>query len=160
MAKRITKGHNRSRRRAADEKPDDQAPPEAAITPRQQQALQALLTGSADTEAAEAANVTRETVNRWRHRDANFIAALNEARQDLAQDFHDGLRALLPNALAAVRDGLTADNINTRVRVAASLFRTLRDVGEPTGPTDPETIRVAWQTAESELDLDRRFSIF
>jgi len=52
MAEGITKGHKRSRRRAADEKPDEHAPTEAAITPRQQQALQALLTGSADAEAA------------------------------------------------------------------------------------------------------------
>jgi len=36
----------------------------------------------------------------------------------------------------------------------------LRDIGEPNGPTNPEAIRVAWQTAESELDVDRRFSIF
>ena len=151
--------HNKSQNRT-DEEPDDQAPSPPTVTQRQQQALQALLTGATDTEAAEAANVTRETVCRWRHRDANFIAALNEARQDLAQDFHDGLRALLPDALTALRDGLAADNINTRVRVAATLFRTLRDVGEPAGLTHPEEIRVAWQTAESQLDLDRSFSIF
>ena len=160
MEKRVTKGHKRSRRRAADEKPDEHAPSPPTITPRQQQALQALVTGSTDAEAAEAANVIRETVNRWRHRDANFIAALNEARQGLSQGFHDGLRALLPDAISALRDGLTADNINTRVRVAATLFRALRDIDEPTGPSNPETIRVAWQTAESELDLDRRFAIF
>ena len=160
MVEGITKGHKRSHRRAADEKPDEHAPSPPTITPRQQQALQALMTGATDSTAAEAAGVSRETVNRWRRRDANFMAAFNEARQDLAQDFHDGLRALLPDALAALRDGLTADNINTRVRVAATLFRALPDVGKPTGPTNPETIRVAWQTAESELDLDRRFAIF
>ena len=160
MVEGITKGHKRSHRRAADEKPDEHAPSPPTITPRQQQALQALMTGATDSTAAEAAGVSRETVNRWRRRDANFMAAFNEARQDLAQDFHDGLRALLPDALAALRDGLTADNINTRVRVASTLFRALPDVGKPTGPTNPETIRVAWQTAESELDLDRRFAIF
>jgi hypothetical protein len=161
MGKGVTKGHRTSRSRTADEVPDDQAPlVPRAITTRQQQALQVLLTGATDTAAAEAAGVSRETVCRWRHRDANFVAALNEARQDLSQDFHDGLRALLPDALAALRDGLAADNINTRVRVASTLFRTLRDIGEPTGPTNPEAIRVAWQSAESELDLDRLFSIF
>ena len=160
MDKGVTKAHKRSCGRAADDSPDDHAPPPPTITPRQGQALQALLTGATDTEAAEAANVTRETVNRWRHRDAHFIAALNEARQDLARDFHDQLRALLPDALAALRDGLADGNICTRARVASTRFRTMRDVGEPTGPTNPEAIRVAWQTAESELDLDRRFSIF
>ena len=88
------------------------------------------------------------------------VVPLNEARATLRQHFHDGLRALLPDALAVLRDGLADDNINTRVRVASTLFRTLRDVGEPSGPTNPEAIRVAWQTTESELDLDRRFSIF
>ena len=82
------------------------------------------------------------------------------ARTNLSQHFHDGLRALLPEALTALRDGLVADNTNTRVRVAATLFRTLRDVGEPGGSINPQAIRVAWQTAESELDLDRRFAIF
>jgi hypothetical protein len=160
MKATAAQSHKRSRRRAADDNPDEHAPSPPSITPRQQQALQALLAGATDAEAAEAANVTRETVNRWRHRDANFVAALNEARTNLSQHFHDGLRALLPDALAALRDGLADDNINTRVRVAATLFRTLRDVGEPTGPTNPKAIHVAWQTTESELDLDRRFSIF
>jgi hypothetical protein len=143
-----------------DEVPDTDAPKPPAITPRQERALQALLTGSTDAEAADAAEVTRETVNRWRHRDAHFIAALNQARQDLAHDFHDSLRALLPDALTALRDGLACENINTRLRTATTLLRALRDIGEPTGPTNPEAIRVAWQTAESELDLNRRFAIF
>ena len=157
MKPTAAESHKRSRRRAADEKSDDHAPSPPTITPRQQQALQALLTGATDAEAAE---VTREIVNRWRHRDADFIAALSEARQDLAQDFHDGLRALLPDALAALRDGLADDNVNTRLRTAPALFRALRDVGEPAGPTDPEAIRVAWHKAESDLDFDRSFSIF
>ena len=84
---------------------------------------------------------------------------MNQARRDLAQDFQDGLRALLPDALAAMRDGLTSDSVTTRVRTATTLFRALRDIGEPGGPTDPEAIRVAWQAAESELELKRRFTI-
>ena len=160
MKPTAAESHKRSRRRAADEKSDDHAPSPPTITPRQQRALHALLTGATDTEAAETAHVTRETVCRWRHRDANFIAALSEARQDLAQDFHDGLRSLLPDALAALRDGLADDNVNTRLRTSAALFRALRDVGEPAGPTDPEAIRVAWHKAESDLDFDRSFSIF
>jgi hypothetical protein len=138
-----------------DEVPDTDAPQPPAITPRQERALRALLTGSTDAEAADAADVTRETVNRWRHRDADFIAALNQARQDLADDFHDSLRALLPAALTTLRDGLAAE-----IRTATTLLRALRDIGEPAGPTNPEAIRVAWQTTESELDLHRRFAIF
>ena len=160
MDKGVTKGHKRSRRRVADEQPDEHAPSPPSITRRQEQALRVLVAGGTDAEAAKAAGAARETVCRWRHHNADFLAALAQARQDLSQDFHDGLRALLPDALAALRDGLAADSINTRVRVAATLFRTLRDVGEPAGLTNPEEIRVAWQTAESKLDVDRWFSIF
>jgi hypothetical protein len=44
MVKGITKGHNRSRRRAADDNPDDHAPPLPIVAPRQQQAVQLSLT--------------------------------------------------------------------------------------------------------------------
>jgi hypothetical protein len=129
-----------SHARGTDDQPEVHAPSPPTITPRQQRALQALLTGGTDTYAAEAADVTRENLNRWRHRDANFIAALNQARQDLAHDFHDRLRALLPDALTTLRDGLASENINTRLRTATTLLRALRDIGEPTGPTNPEAM--------------------
>jgi hypothetical protein len=160
MGKGVTKDHRTSRGSAADEQPDEHAPSPPTITPRQEQALRVLVAGGTDAEAAKAAGAARETVCRWRHHSADFLAALAQARQDLSQDFHDGLRALLPDAIAALRDGLADENINTRVRVASTLFRALRDIGEPGGSTNPAAIRVAWQTAESQLDLDRRFSIF
>jgi len=134
--------HKKSQNRT-DEKPDEYAPPPPIVSPRQQQALQALLTGATDTEAAETANVTRETVNRWRHRDANFVAALNKARKDLSQGFHNGLRALLPDALAALREGLRSESISLRIRVAETLIRALRTLGESDGSTNPEFIRLA-----------------
>jgi hypothetical protein len=59
MDKGVTKGHKRSRRRVADEKPDEHAPSPPTITPRQQQALHALLTGATDTEAAAGATFPR-----------------------------------------------------------------------------------------------------
>ena len=160
MDKGVTKGHRRSRGRAADEKSDEHAPSPPTITPRQQRALQALLTGATDTEAAEAANVTRETVNRWRHRDADFIAAMNQAREALADDFHDGLRALLPDALAALRDGLGAESISLRIRVAETLIRSLRTLGDAGSPTNPEVIRLAWDIERSDLETQRRFGLF
>jgi len=154
MSDSVTEGHET----ALDERLGAYAPPPPSITPRQQQALQALLTGATDTEAADTANVTRETVNRWRHRDADFIASLAEARRDLSQDFRDGLRALLPDVLAALRDGLADANINTRLRVASTLLRSLDQVGEPAGPSNPKAIRVAWQREERELEFEALFN--
>jgi len=117
----VTKGHKRSRRRAADEQADKHAPPSPTITPRQQQALHALLTGATDTEAAEAANVTRETVNRWRHRDANFVAALSEARTNLSQHFHDGPLVFWRNRHAATSSLSTQFRYNPKPRCKPSV---------------------------------------
>jgi hypothetical protein len=55
-----TKSHKSSRRRAADEQPDEHAPSPLTITSRQQQAPQALLTGAIDAEAAEIAHLAQE----------------------------------------------------------------------------------------------------
>ena len=56
----------------------------AAISPRQSLAAAALAGGSTVTEAAEKAGVARETVSRWLHRDAEFIAELQNFRAELA----------------------------------------------------------------------------
>ena len=81
----------------------------------------ALLTGATDTEAAEAANVTRETVNRWRHRDANFVAALSEARTNLSQYFHDGPLIFWRNRHAATSSLSTQFRYNPKPRCKPSV---------------------------------------
>jgi len=91
MGKGVTDSHRRSSAEPPDEASDDQAPAPPGVTPRQERAIRALLTGATDAEAAAAAGVSRETCNRWRHRNADFIAAMNEARNTLAADFRDGL---------------------------------------------------------------------
>lgn len=158
--KGVTDDHRRSPGDCPDEGSDESAPTSPSITVRQERAIQALLIGATDAQAAAVAGVSRETCCRWRHRNADFIASLNEARQDLGQDFRDGLRTPLPDALSALRDGLGADSISVRIRVAETLIRALRTVGDDGGPTNPEVIRLAWHTERSELELKRRFSIF
>jgi hypothetical protein len=96
MGKRVTDRHKTSPGEEANDAVNEHAPAPPSVTPRQERAIGVLLSGSTDAEAAAEAGVSRETCCRWRHRNADFIAAMNEARQDLAQDFHDGLRALLP----------------------------------------------------------------
>ena len=52
----------------------------ALLTPAKQAAVEALATGSSQTEAAVLAGVGRECVNRWCNHDAAFGAALAEYR--------------------------------------------------------------------------------
>ena len=70
------------------------------------------------------------------------------------------LAALLPGVITALRDGLASESIGIRLRVSETLIRALRTLDEPGGSTNPEIIRLAWDTDKSELEMERRYSIF
>ena len=53
------------------------------LTPTQSAAIDHLATGSSVTDAAKAANVTRQTVSGWLNHDPTFQAALNSRRTEL-----------------------------------------------------------------------------
>jgi hypothetical protein len=133
------------------------APSPPCITDRQMRALHALLAGADDTTAAQVAGVQRPTLNRWKNHDADFRAAMNQARAELADGFLDGLRALYPEALAALRDGLTADAISVRLRAAETVLKAVR---EPEGDTDPEMIRARWATQRAEAAREKEIARF
>jgi hypothetical protein len=61
----------------------------AKISPTQELAIAALVTGSTVTEAAEQAAVSRETVSRWVHRDPDFIAELQNTRAEDEEEVYD-----------------------------------------------------------------------
>jgi hypothetical protein len=117
------------------------------LTLAQLNAVDLLVVGKTDQEAAEAVGVTRQTINGWRNANPWFQAALNARRQDLWGVSVDQLRALLPRAVAVLAEEL--DGGNDRVGVALSILR-LGGVDRTkasqkldtflVGPTDPEAI--------------------
>lgn len=120
-----------------------------AVSPKQDRALAALLEGATDDEAAKRAGVRRETVNRWRHGDADFVAELNRRRAEAWAGQIDALRALLPSAVKALEAGLKAPDIRTRVKTAELLLRTLQVGSEPLRPpsqhVSPDEVREHWR---------------
>lgn len=110
-------------------------------------AVDLLVVGKTDQEAAEAVGVTRQTVCGWRNGNPYFQAALNRRRQELWGVAVDQLRALLPRAVAVLAEEL--DGGNDRVRVAVDLLR-LGGLDRAkasqkldtflVGPTDPEAV--------------------
>jgi hypothetical protein len=129
-----------------------------SITARQERAIHALLAGQDDAAAAQAAGVTRPTVNRWKNHDADFQAAMNTARAELADGFLDGLRALYPDAIAALRDGLDPDNTPAvRLRAAEAI---IKNIAPPDGETDPEAIRARWAMHEADVARDKEAARF
>lgn len=124
---------------------------ETLVSPNQQLAIDALLAGGTDSEAAEAAGVRRETVCRWRHSDADFIAALNRARSAAFDAAADSLRRAVPKAISTVVDILSDEDPSLRLKAASILLAQLCEVQAP-GDTDAEEIRTKQVEARGERD--------
>jgi hypothetical protein len=117
----------------------------AALTVAQESAIDCLIGGATDAEAAEAVGVQRQTVNGWKNHDPAFIAALNTRRADLWGHSADRLRALVPRALTALEHAL---DTNADPRVALDLLKLagVADAGAPLGkmgPTSPDEVLTA-----------------
>lgn len=126
-----------------------------ALTPQQERALAALLSGSTVTRAAELVGVDRTTVHRWLRDDWTFQAALNRARRE----FRDGLRANLESvgeqAVRTVRQAIEADD----VRVALAVLKGLGLLGgemPSVGEDDPGILREEAQLRRNEAEMQRR----
>jgi hypothetical protein len=133
------------------------------LTDAQRLAIDALLTGSTDQEAADAAGVTRETVNRWRNHHPEFQAELNRRRK-LTEDQHsDIVRQMNDIALEHYRRKmLEGDETFIRDWVRSSgVARTSTAV---TGPLDSEEIIKVqvdrrdkrWEDEPEESDREAR----
>ena len=73
------------------------------ISPAQQTAITALVSGSTVTVAAGKAGVARETVSRWLHRDPAFMAELQNSRAEMAAQTRCALESLGMPSVAVLR---------------------------------------------------------
>src|SRR5262245_42807538 len=87
------------------------------LTVEQQNAVDLLVTGRTDAEAADAVGVHRVTITRWRLHDAHFQAALNRRRQEVWGESLDRLRALVPQALAVLEERLASETDGLRAAI-------------------------------------------
>jgi hypothetical protein len=93
------------------------------LTVEQESAIDALLTGKSDREAAEIAGCSRWAVQGWRTSHPLFMATLHQRREELFSGAVDRLRSLLGKAL---------DNIEAAIQSNSSTkwsFELLRAVG-------------------------------
>lgn len=80
-------------------------------TPTQDIAIDVLASGGTTADAAEAADVSRQTVSKWRNHHPGFQAALNLRRRDLNQERADRIRDLDAQALATVATAIDNGDI-------------------------------------------------
>lgn len=111
------------------------------MTVTQERALDALIAGMTDGEAAAAAGVSRGRVNLWRNHDPTFIAQFHARRSVLRAASLDRMRSLLPRALDAVEHALTADPPDVRLALRViELTGITPDELSSTGPVTPEGV--------------------
>jgi hypothetical protein len=116
------------------------------LSMEQQNAIDLLILGHTDHAVAAQIGVARETVCRWRHEHAYFIAALHRRRQDVWQTAQERLRGLVGKAIDILEEALQTGDVKAALAVlkAANLYG---HVGAPQGETDPEL--VLWAQAEA-----------
>src|SRR5688572_4599205 len=95
------------------------AAPTADLTGPQEIALAALLGGASIVEAARQADVSRQTVSRWRRADSDFRIALAKGWQELRMLTYNRIAGLANEALSTLRD-VMLDAVDSRSRVRAA----------------------------------------
>lgn len=133
--------------RALQRTNDHETAHRSALTPQQMRAVDLLVQGKTDGQVGAEVGVARECVNRWRHHNPHFIAALNAERLALWQASRERLRALGDKALDVLDDALDAGD----TRVALGLLKLRAADRAPLGATD---VRGAVIDLAQQLHLD------
>jgi len=110
----------------------------AEVTVDQAKAIEMLGKGHKAMECAKAAGVSRMTLYRWMHKDANFIAAWNAWRRMQVKVARSRLLGLTNTAIDAVETSLTAGDGKLAVKVLERMGILEQ---EPAGPEEPEAVR-------------------
>ena len=121
------------------------ATPADRLTPQQAAVCDLLAGGRTLTDAAAVVGVDRATVSQWTNHNLLFQASLNQRRQQLWADIVEGLRGLLPQALAVLQEELEGQGPG-RLTAAVHLLKCTGlygQVGAPTGPATVEDVEQA-----------------
>jgi hypothetical protein len=121
------------------------------LTGEQETALEALLEGKNDREAAEIAGVSRWSVQQWKTSHPVFMATLEQRRADLWRAAQQRLLSLLSKAVQNLAEGVEAGLYDSSIEVIklCGLYRTgLPAVGE----TDSE--RIITHLAEAQVQRE------
>src|SRR5687768_1818844 len=120
------------------------------LTAQQEAAPGLFLAGRPVTETAEEIGVSRSAVSEWVNQNALFKASLNARRTEIWSSAADGLRSLLPQAIAALSEELQGPN---RLRAAATVLRAcgMAEMSAPGGSTSAEAVEAEDRDVAAEL---------
>ena len=130
--------------------PDQIRPPE--VTDRQSIAIDALVSGATQQEAAEKARVQRTTVAEWCNHNIPFMAERNRRRRDRLEAAGEQLQETLCAALEHLGERVREGDTGAAMAIVKAVgVGHLLDAVKP-GPTDPAVVKTNLaQRFESEV---------
>jgi hypothetical protein len=142
-----------TRRKATNTDTENDGP---TLSPRQELAVDLLVTGVSVTAAAEACGASRQTLSQWLNCHPGFRASLNRRRGELWNEVADRARSLVPRALDVLSEELTGEK---RLVAAIHVMKSvgLHRLALPSGPTDPEEAEAEQKEKRLDLLLRQRF---
>ena len=123
---------------------------DAVVTGQQSQAITLLLAGKTQVDVALEVGVACETVNRWLHGDAVFVAAYNAARLELWLANSARLRDLSTTAIDTIATILNDPNEASAIRLRAAVM-VLKDLGmgdKPGGGVTVGEVEIEWHNEQ------------
>ena len=88
---------------------------------KQAQAVELALVGMNDVEIAKRIKVSRQTVNKWRNHDADFIYLLTLRRQTIREQYQDAISQLVDKSLRVLTKALDNED-DPRMQVETAKF--------------------------------------
>jgi transposase-like protein len=98
---------------------------EVELSAQQQQAIVLLASGKTVSETANEVGVERETVSRWKNRDALFASALSYQQAALWEAAQDKLRASVLKAAGALDELLEHEDAAVRLKAIGLAYKAL-----------------------------------
>ena len=121
----------------------------------QQKAINLFLAGMNDTEVAEELGLARQTVNKWRNKNQNFGAKLEQQQRELNKESRLQLSGLVSRSVQVLGQSLESENERIRQSTAVHVLKA-------TGFYSPES-RDRWRgevVEEDEADIQTLIAQF
>jgi len=123
------------------------------LNDKQQRAIELLTAGRTVVETSELCGCSRRSVHRWLSADPQFLAALNQAREERRQTHVNALEALVADAIENVRQSIESGDVRTSLRLLERIG--ILDAA-PIGETDVQEIIDQRDKAETESAIARK----
>ena len=134
------------------------------INPKQENAIDLVLSGMADGEIAERVGAARQTISRWRNQDMDFILALQTRRAQMRDKHMDAMSELVEESIRVVAKAIFYGDETTKLKTAKYVLRLsgLRAHAKPgkaltKGELEKEGFISIFEEAVREIQIEKGF---